>query len=177
MNVLIPTHLPAHSIASEMDFGRRFELRSSKGGEAFTVSYFGEILAEHGLIVGGDVPALVLARAVETGEEVVLFDGGRHGYDAMFVDEIDSGVLGARRADTPFELDGCTEFAVEVEVFDNIDWDEEEDDFRDEDGALRLITGEEISSERLRSDGYDVLGVTITKPDGTRIDIVAEELA
>jgi len=177
MKVLIPTHLPAYSIASETESGRRFELRSSKGGEVFTVTYFGEIMVEHGLIVGGDVPALVLARAVDTGEEVVLFDGGRHGYDAMFVDEFDSGVLDARRADTPFGLDGCTEFAVEVEVFDNIDWDEEEDDVRDDDGTLRLITGEEISSERLRADGYDALGVTITTPDGTRIDIVAEELS
>ena len=177
MNLLIPTHLPANSIASATESGRRFDLRSSKGGAAFTVSYFGEIMAEHGLIVGDEVPALVVARAVDTGEEVVLFDGGRHGYDAMFVDEYDSGNLDERRADTLFDLGGCTEFAVEVEVFDNIDWDEEEDELRDEEGVLRLITGEEISSERLRADGYDALGITITNPDGTRIDIVAEELA
>lgn len=177
MNLLIPTHLPAHTIVSATDSGRRFELRSSEGGAAFTVSYFGEIMAENGLIVGDEVPALVLARAVDTGQEVVLFDGGRHGYDAMFVDEYDSGEQDARHADRLFDLGGCTEFAVEVEVFDNIDWDEEEDDFRDDEGVLRLVTGEEISSERLRADGYDALGVTIITPDGTRVDIVTEELA
>ncbi|NQD41591.1 hypothetical protein [Glutamicibacter halophytocola] len=98
-------------------------------------------MAEHGLIVGDEVPALVVTRAVDTGEEVVLFDGGRHGYNAMFVDEYDPGDLEARQAETPFELGGCTEFAVEVEVFDNIDWDEEEDELRDEEGVLRLVTG------------------------------------
>ena len=38
MNLLIPMHLPENSIASATESGRRFDLRSSKGGAVFTVS-------------------------------------------------------------------------------------------------------------------------------------------
>ena len=36
---------------------------------------------------------LVAARDPESGEEFVIFDGGRHGYDNMFCDEHDPAEL------------------------------------------------------------------------------------
>lgn len=176
VSALIPTHLAGHVIPLETEHGRRFVLRSSAGGTLFETRYSGELLPEHGLIVGAAAPSLVVARALDTGEEVVVFDGGRHGYDAMFAEEHDPESLAARRPDTVLERDGHSAFAVEVTVMDNIDWDDEADDFRDEAGVLRLITGEEISAERLRADGYDALGVTVIWPDDRRGDVVDEEL-
>ena len=38
-------------------------------------------------------PELVTARAPESGEEFVILDGGRHGYDNMFCDEHDPSEL------------------------------------------------------------------------------------
>jgi hypothetical protein len=73
--------------------------------------------------------------------------------------------------------DGHTDFVVEVHLFDNIDWDDEEDDFRDDSGALRLITGQQITPEQLRADGFDAFTMTVIAPDGSRADIVNEELA
>lgn len=177
MRTSIPSHLAGHVAVLETDTGRWFGLRSSEGADRFEIRYSGELIAEHGLIVGDETPSLVVARAVDTGEEIVIFDEGRHGYNAMFVDEHDPAVLDARQARIVFEHEGRTEFAVEVEVIDNIDWDDEEDEFRAADGALRLLTGEEISPERLRADGFDALGVTVITSDGRRLDIVDEELA
>lgn len=144
---------------------------------AGSIRYSGSILEEYGLIVDHEQPSLVVARAVDTGEEIVLFDAARHGYDAMFVEEYDSDELAERVADTLLERDGVAVFEVEIAVVDNIDWDDEEDDFRDEEGVLRLISGEEISAERLRADGFDALGITVVSPDGIRDEVVSEELA
>lgn len=179
MNARIPTNLVGHvtTLESEMDIVRQFALVSSAGGRDFEIRYSGTILEEHGLIVDHENPSLVVARAVDTREEVVLFDAARHGYDAMFVEEYDAEELAERTAGTLLERDGNTVFAVEIGVVDNIDWDDEEDDFRDEEGVLRLITGEEISSERLRADGYDALNVVATAADGTEYEVVQEELA
>ena len=179
MSTRIPTHLVGHvtPLEPENEITRSFALVSSQGGRDFEIRYSGELLEEYGLIVDHELPSLVIARAVDTGEEVVLFDAGRHGYDAMFVEEYDADDLDDRAADTLLDQDGHTVFAVEVHVIDNIDWDDEEDDFRDDEGVLRLVTGEEISSERLRADGFDALGVTVIAANGTRYEVVSEELA
>ena len=69
-------------------------LCSTTGNELLEVWYYGDLLTAKGepqaYIVDGDVaPGLVAARDPENGEEFVIFDGGRHGYDNMFCDEHD----------------------------------------------------------------------------------------
>ncbi|GAB3621640.1 hypothetical protein GCM10027417_29020 [Glutamicibacter endophyticus] len=177
MDALIPTHLQGHAVPVEVEFGRGFALRSAQGGDQFEIWYSGDLLEEYGLIVGGEAPSLVIAKAHDSGEEIVLFDAARHGYDAMFVDEPDLQAMSDRSADTLLERDGHTVFSVEIQLMDNIDWDDEEDDFRDAEGVLRLITGEAISEERLRADGFDALGITVKTAQGQRYDVVEEELA
>lgn len=95
----------------------------------------------------------------------------------MFVDEHDQAILNARNPNILYKRNGHTVFELEVALFDNIDWDDEEDDYRGEDGVIRLITGEEISPDRLRVDGYDAFGITVISPDGERHGAVSEELA
>lgn len=183
MEIPIPTNLLGFATALSTSDGRQFKIRSGKGGTLVEIRYFGELMEGAGLIVGPNdgnyppTPALVVAIAVDTGEEVILFDGARHGYDAMFVEEFDPEVISARAATSVLERSGRTEFEVEVAVFDGIDWDDEEDDFKGEDGAIRLITGEEITPEQLRADGFDAISVEVITPDGQRSEIVAEELA
>jgi hypothetical protein len=177
MSVLVPTHLAGRTIPQTTDEGRSFRLRSAQGGTQFNIYYSGQLLPEHDLIVDDEAPALVVARALDTAEEIVVFDGGRHGYNAMFVDEHDPQTLNNRVPSQQLVRDGHTDFVVEVHLFDNIDWDDEEDDFRDDSGALRLITGQQITPEQLRADGFDAFTMTVIAPDGSRADIVNEELA
>ena len=65
-------------------------LCSTTGNELLEVWYYGDLLTVKGepqsYIVDGDAaPGLVAARDPESGEEFVIFDGGRHGYDNMSV--------------------------------------------------------------------------------------------
>ena len=67
-------------------------LCSTTGNELLEVWYYGDLLTVKGepqsyIVDGSPAPGLVAARDPESGEEFVIFDGGRHGYDNMFCDE------------------------------------------------------------------------------------------
>ena len=69
-------------------------LCSTTGNELLEVWYYGDLLTVKGepqsyIIDSDEAPGLVTARDPESGEEFVIFDGGRHGYDNMFCDEHD----------------------------------------------------------------------------------------
>lgn len=178
LNERIPSNLAGHATLTTHDFGRTLALHSSNGGTKFELWHNGTIFEQYELLVRtDDEPVIIIAKATDTGEEITVFDGGKHGYDNMFVDEHDQTILNARNPNILYERNGHTVFELEVALFDNIDWDDEEDDYRGEDGVIRLITGEEISPDRLRADGYDAFGITVISPDGERHDAVSEELA
>ncbi|GHD03973.1 hypothetical protein [Zhihengliuella salsuginis] len=63
----------------------------------------------------------------------------------MSVGEDHAAILDARKPEVTSEIDGHTSFAVEMQLFDSIPWDEEEDGLRDDTGVLRMISDEEIS--------------------------------
>ncbi len=45
-------------------------------------------MEKYGLIIGNDFSeALIIAEDIETQERIILFDGCKHGYNAMFCDE------------------------------------------------------------------------------------------
>jgi hypothetical protein len=55
-------------------------------GEIFRTSFKGDVLSEHGLIGNTDFSySLVYAIDIISGEQILLFDGCKHGYDALFV--------------------------------------------------------------------------------------------
>ncbi len=76
-------------------------LCSTTGNELLEVWYYGDLLtlnAEPQLYIVPSyfAPELVTARDPESGEEFVIFDGGRHGYDNLFCDEQDPDALERR---------------------------------------------------------------------------------
>ena len=182
MSAPLPSQLAGHAIAIQPEDDldgmlRRFRLVSSAGEDKFRLHVAGQYFDKYGLYVAGSLPLLLVATAVDTDEQFVVFDGGRHGYDAMFVEHYDAQELDSRQPVQPVAVNGRTEFAVQVEVIDNIDWDDEADGFRNASGNLQKIDGTEISDEQLRADGYDSLAVSVVLDDGTAIEIVSEELA
>ena len=73
-------------------------LCSSTGKELLEIWYCGDLLTVKGepqsyIVDGDEVPGLVAARDPESGEEFVIFDGGRHGYDNLFCDVHDPSKL------------------------------------------------------------------------------------
>ena len=73
-------------------------LCSTTGNELLEVWYYGDLLTlneepQPYIVPSYFAPELVTARDPESGEEFVIFDGGRHGYDNMFCDEHDPSDL------------------------------------------------------------------------------------
>src|SRR5690348_9024880 len=66
----------------------RRRLKSSKGYTKFKIKYYGQLHEEYkSLIIGTDfAPSLVFAVEESTGQEILLFDGCKHGYNALFCD-------------------------------------------------------------------------------------------
>lgn len=63
-------------------------LCSTAGNELLEVWYYGDLLTVKGepqsyIVDSDEAPGLVAARDPESGEEFVIFDGGRHGYDHL----------------------------------------------------------------------------------------------
>ena len=68
-------------------------LCSTTGNELLEVWYYGDLLTVKGepqsyIIDSDEAPGLVTARDPESGEEFVIFDGGRHGYDSSAMNMI-----------------------------------------------------------------------------------------
>jgi len=64
------------------------KLIAPSGNTKFKIRYYGRVHEIHkNLIVGTTfAPALISAVDAFTGEEILLFDGCRHGYNALFCD-------------------------------------------------------------------------------------------
>jgi len=85
----VPTHLQpyihADSLHSFDGIKYRFAI-AHNGSNRFYIRYYGKFYDD--LITDTDnVPVKVVAVEPESGQEILLFDGGRHGYNAMLCDE------------------------------------------------------------------------------------------
>lgn len=88
MNNLIPEHLAAyaHSDNLQIEGGHRCFSLSCQGRDTFHIRYYGEPF--DGLITDTDkAPVKIVAVEAVSGDEIVLFDGAEHGYNAMFCDK------------------------------------------------------------------------------------------
>ncbi|MHC6176619.1 hypothetical protein [Glutamicibacter endophyticus] len=68
-------------------------------------------------------------------------------------------------------IDAESCFEIELELFDNIDWDEEGQGLLDQQGELHLQSGELNDPARLHADGFDAISL-----DGTHHEIASEKL-
>lgn len=165
---------------STEDYEWAGNLISSSGGRKFSIKYYGELADEY--IVGSldsiEIPSLVVAVAVDSGEEFVLFDESRHGYNAMFCDEYKDEIRNARKTDSIYvDEDGESIFEIELMAYYNIDYDDEKEDFVDANNNVDLIFGEQISFEDLKRNGYDYFEIRLTNSKGKQTTPIAPELA
>ena len=152
-------------------------LCSTTGNELLEVWYYGDLLTVKGqsyLVGGEEIPGLVAARDPKSGEQFVIFDGGRHGYDNMFCEEHDPDQLEHRtlkKYDIPpskliLELGYSTDYDDEKEYWDI-----------DEAGTVELINGGRIPWEQVKRDGIDYIALYYLNHRGKRVQILDAELA
>lgn len=148
-------------------------------GEIFKTSFRGDVLSKHGLIGNTDFSSsLVYAIDINTGEQILLFDGCKHGYDALFCDTYTTEQINNRPL-TSFYIDNdhLDTFEVEIKVYHNKDYQDEFGDEIVEKGGLEAIDGEIVALETLNRDGYDYFELILTNANGKQMVALAQELA
>ncbi len=154
-------------------------LCSSTGNELLEVWYYGELLTLNEepqlyIVPTYFAPELVTARDPESGEEFVIFDHGRHGYDNLFCYEQDTDALKSRslrRYDIPASR-------LVLELGYSIDYEDEKEDFEpDENGNVELINGERMPWEQVKRDGIDYIALSYVDERGKQVQILDAELA
>lgn len=158
----------------------RRKLRTPTGYTKFKIKYFGQLHHDYkNLIVSVDnIPALVLAVEPISGQEILLFDGCRHGYNAMFCDHFSDEQRNKRKADKIYKtVTGQDTFELTISTYNGIDYDEEFSGDIGEDGIIELIDGTKIEFETAKRNGFHTLQLFGTTDNGEVIEILSEELA
>ena len=116
----------------------------------------------------------LLYTSPESGEEFVIFDGGRHGYDNLFCDEQDPAELEHR----PLKRYEIPASKLVLELGYSIDYEDEKEDFEpDEADTVELITGERMPWEQVKRDGIDYIALYYVNEKGKQVQILDAELA
>lgn len=154
-------------------------LSSTTGNELLEVWYYGDLLTVKGepqsyIIDSNEAPKLLIARDSESGEEFVIFDGGRHGYDNMFCDEHDPAKLKNR----PLKRYEIPASKLVLELGYNVDYEDEKEDFEpDETDTVELINSERMQWEQVKRDGIDYIALYYVNEKETKVQILDAELA
>ena len=175
----IPTWLEGHVKEQAQKRLPTVTLCSSAGNELLEVWYYGDLLTVKGepqsyIVDGSPAPGLVAARDPESGEEFVIFDGGRHGYDNMFCDEHNPSELEHR----PLKRYEIPASKLVLELGYSIDYKDEKEDFEpDEADTVELINGERMPWEQVKRDGIDYIALYYVNKEGEAVQILDAELA
>ena len=123
-------------------------------------------------------PALVFAVNVESGEEILLFDGCKYGYNAMFCDTFTQEQIINRSVENLYkDSNGNEVFEITISTYNGIEYEDEFREDVDENGFLELIDGTKIEFESVKRNGYDTLQIWATNTNGDTVEVVSEELA
>ena len=126
------------------------------------------------IIDGGEAPGLVAARDPESGEEFVIFDGGRHGYDNLFCGEQDPAAL-EQRSLRRYEIPASR---LVLELGYSIDYEDEKENFEpDEADTVEPISGGRMPWEQVKRDGIDDIALYYVDESGKQLQILDAELA
>ncbi|MBT1696666.1 hypothetical protein KK083_07265 [Fulvivirgaceae bacterium PWU4] len=182
--VLGPTYLDGFTeqISEPEDLQKhewRRKLRTASGQTKFRIRYFGQLHTHHrNLIVGTEeAPSLVVAVDPASAQEIILFDGCKHGYNAMFCEQY-SAEQKSRVAGTFYkDPNGNDTFEITLSTYNGIDYDDEFADKVDADGYITLIDGTRMDFGTVKRNGFDTLQISGLTEAGKVIEIVSEELA
>ncbi len=168
---MIPYYLKKHiTDAKEKKDSTVGILASSTGNTDLEIYFYGdtEEIKKTPYIVDSEFPCLIVAKDPITNEEFTIFDGIKHGYDAMFCNEpCDDATRELRR------YEYCSG-KVQIRLGYSIDYDDEREDYEfDENGKVILMYGA-LDWEQAKSIGFDWLSLKFVD---TKKEFVELELA
>ncbi|NOS91193.1 MAG: hypothetical protein HOP30_04685, partial [Cyclobacteriaceae bacterium] len=151
----------------------RRQLRTASGQTKFKIKFYGRLHEDYkNLIVGTDfAPSLVFAVDTTTGQEILLFDGCKHGYNALFCDTFTDEQIKNRPSTNYYtDSDGKDTFEIIISTYNGFYFDEEFADQVDKNGLIELIDGTKMEFEKVKRNAYDTLQIWATNDNGKTID-------
>ena len=119
-------------------------------------------------------PCKVVAKCIQTGKEILLYDQLKYGYNSFFCDKFDLETIDNR----PLVKLDIPNSKIEIDLGYSIDYDEEKEDFEfDDNDYLETINEEEISFEDVKKDGFDYIKISAIDEDENIREILNLELA
>ncbi|WP_153797755.1 hypothetical protein [Foetidibacter luteolus] len=161
-------------------FEWRRQLISSLANTRFQIMYYGKLHKTHKtLIIGTEfAPALVIAKDVIGGEEIVIFDGCRFGYNAMFCDEFSLEQINNRKANNLYtDKYGNDVFEIIVSAFYQVDIEDEIKHLLNSNGLVTLLNKTKMDLQEAKRNAFDYFGIIAIIDKKRRIEILSEELA
>ncbi|MDE7395792.1 MAG: hypothetical protein K2M95_06715 [Clostridiales bacterium] len=127
-------------------------LISSTGNTDLEIYYYGELIqiGKTPYIGEGEYPCLIVAKDPKTDERFVVFDGAKHGYDAMFCN---APVGDEKRTLKAYDF---AKGKMAVTFGYAIDYEEERDDYTFNDkNEVELTDGTYLDWNKAKSIGFD----------------------
>lgn len=127
-------------------------LSSTDGNTDLEIYYYGDLvqIRRTPYIMDSEYPCLIVAKDPLSGEEFVVFDGAKHGYDAMFCNEPPTDMS---RELSLFEY-AKGKFSVTFGYA--IDYEDEKEYYTvNENNEVRLADGTYLDWDKVESIGYD----------------------
>ncbi len=153
---MIPCYLKKHIVKiKEKKDSTIGILASSTGNTNLEIYYYGDTIKikKTPYIVDADYPCLIVGKDPITGEEFVIFDGMKHGYDAMFCNERMENVT------RELKLYEYCKGKIQITLGYSIDYEDEKEEFEfNENGEVILMYGV-LDWEEAKSIGFDWLSL------------------
>lgn len=148
--------------------------------ELFDIYYFGDLSQDYFIYSkldkenGQRIPCRIVAKCPKTGDEILLFDGAKYGYNSMFCDTFDDEIM-QNRSLQKLEI---KKSKIKIEFFYNIDYEEEKEDYEvDENDYLETINGQMLSWEDVKKNGFDFIRILAIDENEIVKEIFEMELA
>ncbi len=134
-------------------------LASSAGNTNLDIFYYGKIIVSKGtpFITDGEFPCLIVAKDPISGEEFTVFDGAKHGYDAMFCNEYEDA---PERSLVKYEKYSGE---IQIRLGYSIDYEEEKECYDFEGNKVKLMYGA-MDWEDAKSIGFDWISLRFVRP-------------
>ena len=143
-------------------------LISNAGNTDLEIYYYGELVSigKTPYICDGEFPCLIVAKDPLTQEEFVIFDGLKHGYDAMFCNDPVENVV------RELKLYDFQKGKIAVTFGYAIDYEDEREEYTfNEKNEVELINGTYLDFEMVKSIGYDWISIKFVKKNREFVDL------
>ena len=165
---MIPYYLKNHiTCVKEKSNSTVGILASSAENTNLEIYFYGDTvkIKKTPYIVDAEFPCLIIAKDIATGETFTVFDGMRHGYDAMFCHEACSDIKREIKL-----YDHCAG-KVQITLGYSIDYEEEKPEYEfNENGEVILMYGA-LDWEQAKSIGFDWLSLKFVDEKKVFVDL------